>query len=1093
MPTNPTLTEFTKGDLVISISGDGDGSGTYTDNQASPLTLEEVTTTGAIVGELVLPQTTTVVNGTTEYAFSAEYGSSSEGALQLSADGQSLVIAGYGINAQTYNAGGAAVYGNAALAQTTSIPGSSVTAVARVIADISYNATIDTSTALYNVDNTNNPRSVATVNGTSFYLSGQGVKGDTTQGVFVAHDGASSATAIDTSTDTRTVEIVNGVLYVSRDSTQGAGGTSSISSYGSLPSGTTAATPLSGIDGKLTLTAGETNSVNGSAIGTLISLSPEAYFFADANTLYIADSGNPKQGGLGDGGLQKWIFDGTNWNLAYTLSAGLNLVPNTASAGTTGLIGLTGTVVDGVVELYATNATINDLDQTYLFGISDTLAATTLPTDESFITLVTAAPDTNIRGISFAPSAAAATPTVTTITSGTQQTGITITSGSSLVVQSGGTINSATILSGGTATISAGGTDNNSSIANGATETVLGTANGDEINGTQLVSAATAIVSNETVYNGGVVDLYLKGAVANNLTLTNGGVLNISGNATANNTVISGGGTINFQSPKAVLGGTLTFDGPGLLEITAITSSGYGDLAVISGFGAGDYIDETLIGSGAVMTTSIVNGNTVATITSGTAIPQTFIFAGTTIGPSLSLIADGTGGEEIGFSTPIPVSTTVSSGQTSAGLTVTSGSTLTVQAGGTIANTTILSGGTAIVTGTDNNAVISSGGNETLLGSANADQIYGTQLISAAGAVASNETVYAGGVIDLFLKGGTVSNLAVSGGTLNINGNATALNTTITGGGVIDLQSPKANLTGTLTFAGAGTLKETAVISAGFGDLAVISGFGTGDSIDVTGMGSGATLSSVVSGGNTVETITSAGVSQSFIFAGTYAAGFFGLASDGGAGMDIVAAGTPCYCPGTLILTDRGDVAVEALRIGDRLVTHSGAIRPIHWIGHRTYSGRFAAGQKQILPIRIVAGALGDGLPRRDLMVSPLHAMFIDGLLIPASALVNGTTITQLRTVDRIEYFHIELETHDVILAEGAPAESFLDDQSRGMFHNAHEYAALYPDAEPAEALYCAPRVEDGEALEAIRRRLATVAPVRPVSDGDVLAERHIA
>jgi hypothetical protein len=163
----PTLTSFTAGDLVISVVGDGNDSGTYTDNQASPITLYELTTTGTIEGELVLPQTTTVVKGTTEYAISGEYGSSSEGTLELAANGESLVIAGYGVNAATYNAGGAAVYGNAALAQSTSVQGGPYTAVARVIADISYNTTVDTSTALYNVDNENNPRSIATVNGTS--------------------------------------------------------------------------------------------------------------------------------------------------------------------------------------------------------------------------------------------------------------------------------------------------------------------------------------------------------------------------------------------------------------------------------------------------------------------------------------------------------------------------------------------------------------------------------------------------------------------------------------------------------------------------------------------------------------------------------------------------------------------------------------------------------------------------------------------------------------------------------------------------------------------------------------------------------------
>lgn len=184
----------------------------------------------------------------------------------------------------------------------------------------------------------------------------------------------------------------------------------------------------------------------------------------------------------------------------------------------------------------------------------------------------------------------------------------------------------------------------------------------------------------------------------------------------------------------------------------------------------------------------------------------------------------------------------------------------------------------------------------------------------------------------------------------------------------------------------------------------------------------------------------------------------------------------PCYCRGTLIETAGGEVAVEHLRIGDRLVTASGVARPIRWIGTRSFVGRFVSGNRDVLPIRISAGALGASLPKRDLYVSPLHALCIDGSLVPAAALVNDDLITQLNAVDRVDYYHIELETHDIILAEGAPAETFVDDYSRGMFHNSAEYAALYPEAVPVPAQFCAPRIEDGEALELIRERLAAHA-----------------
>jgi hypothetical protein len=179
-----------------------------------------------------------------------------------------------------------------------------------------------------------------------------------------------------------------------------------------------------------------------------------------------------------------------------------------------------------------------------------------------------------------------------------------------------------------------------------------------------------------------------------------------------------------------------------------------------------------------------------------------------------------------------------------------------------------------------------------------------------------------------------------------------------------------------------------------------------------------------------------------------------------------------CYCPGTLILTTSGEVPVEILAVGDTVVTASGQHRPIRWIGRRSYSGRFLAANPAVQPIRFRAGCLGRGLPRRDLVVSPNHAMFLDGVLVPSACLVNGVSIAVDRTMDTVQYVHVELDSHDVLLAEGAPAESFVDDDSRAMFRNAHEWAALHPGSAPAPAVYCAPRVDQGEVLQWIRHEI---------------------
>ncbi len=184
----------------------------------------------------------------------------------------------------------------------------------------------------------------------------------------------------------------------------------------------------------------------------------------------------------------------------------------------------------------------------------------------------------------------------------------------------------------------------------------------------------------------------------------------------------------------------------------------------------------------------------------------------------------------------------------------------------------------------------------------------------------------------------------------------------------------------------------------------------------------------------------------------------------------LTALGIACYARGTHIAVPGGEALVEELAIGDSVLTASGMARAVRWIGRRSYAGRFLAGNCGVQPIRFRAGSLGGGLPRRDLLVSPEHAMLLDGMLIPANCLLNGTSIVQERGLRSVDYVHVELESHDVILAEGAASETFLDDFSRAMFHNAAEFAVMYPDAVPG--VFCARRVTEGEDLEAVRQKL---------------------
>ena len=128
------------------------------------------------------------------------------------------------------------------------------------------------------------------------------------------------------------------------------------------------------------------------------------------------------------------------------------------------------------------------------------------------------------------------------------------------------------------------------------------------------------------------------------------------------------------------------------------------------------------------------------------------------------------------------------------------------------------------------------------------------------------------------------------------------------------------------------------------------------------------------------------------------------------------------------------------------------------------------------MPVRVRANAFGNNRPARDLRVSPGHSLCVDvlgGVLIPAMALINGTSIVQ-EDVDHITYWHVELDSHDVILAENLPCESYLDMGNRGFFsENGVVVLAASPDAAgPAHADFCRPFHQDGPVLDAVRARL---------------------
>lgn len=181
---------------------------------------------------------------------------------------------------------------------------------------------------------------------------------------------------------------------------------------------------------------------------------------------------------------------------------------------------------------------------------------------------------------------------------------------------------------------------------------------------------------------------------------------------------------------------------------------------------------------------------------------------------------------------------------------------------------------------------------------------------------------------------------------------------------------------------------------------------------------------------------------------------------------------TTCFLPGTAIATPEGETPVETLAIGDLVLTTDGRSIAVKWLGRQTLSARFS----RHAVIRIQAGALGAGLPRRDLRVTADHALLIDGLLVNAGALVNGTTVTREPAEalgETFTVYHVETEAHEIILAEGAATETYIDYVERRVFDNHAEYLALYGDApKVVEAAY--PRISAARHLPAaLRLRLA--------------------
>ena len=315
----------------------------------------------------------------------------------------------------------------------------------------------------------------------------------------------------------------------------------------------------------------------------------------------------------------------------------------------------------------------------------------------------------------------------------------------------------------------------------------------------------------------------------------------------------------------------------------------------------------------------------------------------------------------------------------------------------------------------------------------------------------------------------TLYDSAAAGSTLDLSGYATTSTVNLNQGAFSNVDGLTANVC-----VAYGTRIDTAIGGSGNDTFTVnadndtINGGAGANAVDFSGARSGYTIAQTGNGAGTVtNNATGATDSVSNIQTLNFSDQSVSLV---------------CFRTGSRIRTARGDVAVEDLALGDLAVTVTGALRPITWIGHRRIE-RPAASK---WPVRVAAGAFGADLPARDLFLSPGHPVLVGadedgfgGHLVPIMCLVNGTTIGRLPARD-VTYWHVELDAHDILLAEGLAAESYLDWGDREFFAEGADHAMANPDfVVPGLAGRCRPVALVGPVVEAERRRLDAVFAMR--------------
>ena len=506
------------------------------------------------------------------------------------------------------------------------------------------------------------------------------------------------------------------------------------------------------------------------------------------------------------------------------------------------------------------------------------------------------------------------------------------------------------------------------------------------------------------------------------LTLANGSTLSVSGS------LIDSGGTIQDAGGSLIVGGAFSANSSGTFGMP---------------------VDIVVTGGGLMQVTGAASGTAMLLDASGTG-------SRITVGGTVTA---GGGGSNYGLGASANANTTVAA--QSGGV---------VRIGGLVINapTSGFSGASGVMVDTSSVVEIGSVGSAAT----------GAMTIDAGQSITTNATAALNAAI-------------VDNGTVFVNAGTTIVNGNVTGTGTLQIAgSATLSLNGT-TAAGTtiGFTARNAALSIGNGYSAVGTSYAYrpyaisstlmslqgGDTIVVGTTLTGISFTRNTSPGmDTLKLMDSTGTVETLAIAdpyGNYSGSNFLMTTSAGSSTVTVNA---CFATGTRIATADGAIAVEALRVGDLVRTASGAMRPVRWIGHRRVDMAAQPDPGLVQPVRIRADAMAPGVPCADLLLSPDHAVFVDGVLVAVHRLVNGQSIV-VDPVDTITYWHVELDSHDILLAEGMAVESYLDTGNRDSFDGV--VTRLWPDfrgsAEIYAALGAAPLVTDAAVVHGIWQRLA--------------------